>query len=134
MARTTTTRGTRGKTGGTAKAQAGRGAKAATPRSKAAPAPVKRLGAKPASAAAKPGKQNLVARVEQLERATASLRTRHSEMKRAIAALTARLAERDAAPTPEAVKPRRRQARVATTPADASEETLAPAGVQIEAE
>ena len=108
--RTTAKRGTRGKA-----------AAKVTGRAKAVkespPAKTARTmkAAKPARAAGT-GKQELTGRIEQLERSTASLRTRHSELKRGLADLTARLEAREAAPAAES-KPTRRGGRRAATPA-----------------
>ena len=109
--RTTAKRGTRGKA-----------AAKVTGRAKAVkespPAKTARTmkAAKPARAAGT-GKQELTGRIEQLERSTASLRTRHSELKRGLADLTARLEAREATPTAAASKPTRRGGRRAATPA-----------------
>ncbi len=108
--RTTAKRGTRGK----AAAKVTGRAKAVK---KSPPAKTARTmkAAKPARVAGA-GKQELTGRIEQLERSTASLRTRHSELKRALADLTARLEAREGAPA-AASKPPRRGGRRAATPA-----------------
>ena len=115
MARATTTRATakRGTRGKAAAKVTGR-AKAVK---KSPPAKTARTmkAAKPVRAAGT-GKQELTGRIEQLERGTASLRTRHSELKRGLADLTARLEAREAAPAAES-KPTRRGGRRAATPA-----------------
>ena len=86
--------------------------------------------AKPARAAGT-GKQELTGRIEQLERSTASLRTRHSELRRALAELTARLEAREAAPAAES-KPTRRGGRRTATPAAPAPVTDTPAVAESE--
>ena len=108
--RTTAKRGTRGKAAAkvTGRAKAVKESPPAkTARTMKAAKPVRAAGT---------GKQELTGRIEQLERSTASLRTRHSELKRGLADLTARLEAREAAPAAES-KPTRRGGRRAATPA-----------------
>lgn len=76
-----------------------------------------RVAAKPARAAA--GREQISGRVDKLERNIASLRSRHSELKRALADVIARIDESPAAPA----KPVRRSQKIKAPIEMAPEET-----------
>uniref|UniRef100_UPI0025910021 hypothetical protein n=1 Tax=Acidiphilium sp. TaxID=527 RepID=UPI0025910021 len=112
MARATTSRSPArgGKGAGARKGAAAKSARGAAKAVKAsAPKPAPKAAAKLArastGASAGAGREQLAGRIDQLERNIASLRTRHAELKRALADLAARIETHQAAPA----KPARRR-------------------------
>ena len=118
MARATTSRSPArgGKGAGARKGAAAKPARGAAKAVKAsAPKPAPKAAAKPARASTGAGREQLAGRIDQLERSIASLRSRHSELKRALADLAARIEAHQAT----SAKPARRRREPQAIPVEA---------------
>ncbi len=115
MARATTPRSAArgGKGTGARKGAAAKSAPGAVKAS--APKRTPKAAAKPVRASTGAGREQLAGRIDQLERNIASLRTRHAELKRALADLAARIETHQAAPA----KPARRRREPRAIPVEA---------------